>query len=242
MKIIQSLYLIGITIILNIFFMMNFSLEVRLAVPSYILSIPYYSLFIYSLVILPFYARQNHNFNFLHFLIALAIVGLISFITMNIFYTEIFFFLVLTLTLLIMGFKEYKYIHYYFFILIFIEIIFFIMRKGYRGEIFALHNLGFIAYLSTLVFFSIYIVSKKHFKLKNILANIFGLSLSLMTLSLILWDAKQNNLYFKMFKQYEIDESRIISLLGFSLLLFAYGVYSLFLENQKSSINKMSSK
>jgi hypothetical protein len=218
--------------------MINFSLEVRLAVPSYILSIPYYSLFIYSLVILPFYARQNHNFNLLHFLITLSIVGFISFIVMNIFYTEIFFFLVLILTLLIMGFKEYKYIHYYFFILSFIEIIFFIMRKGYRGEMFSLHNLGFIAYLSTLVFFSIYIVSKKHFKLKNILANIFGLSLSLMTLSLILWDAKQSNLYFKIFKKYEIHENIIISLLGFSLLLFFYGVYALFLEDRKGYINE----
>jgi len=226
MKVIQSLYLLGITILLNILFMIKFSLDVRLEVPSYILSIPYYSSFIYSLIVLPFYARKNFNFNFLHFGIALFIVGFISYIMMNIFYTEIAFFLVLILILLIMGLTQYNYIHYYFFILNFIEIIFFIMRKGYRGEIFSLHNLGFIAYLSTLVFFSIYIVSKKYFKLKNIFANIFGLSLSLMTLSLILWDAKQSTLYFKIFKKYEIHDNIIILLLGFSLLLFIYGVYS----------------
>jgi len=242
MKIIQSLYLIVITVILNIFFMINFSLEVRLNVPSYILSIPYYSLFIYTLIILPFYARKNLNFNFLHFIIVLLIIGLISFITMNIFYSEIGFFLVGILILLIMGLKQYNYIHYYFFLLSFLEIMFFITKKGYRGEIFSLHNLGFITYLSTLVFFSIYIVSKKYFKFKNILANVFGLSLSLMTLSFILWDAKQSKLYFKIFEKYKIDEHTIIMLLGFALLLFFYGIYSLFLESKKSSINKVLSK
>jgi len=233
MKVIQSIYLLIVTIILNIFFMIKFSLYVRLDYPSYVLSIPYYILFIYSLVILPFYAREKHKFNFLNFIISLVIVGIISFITMNIFYTEIVFFLVLMLILLIMGFRQYKYIHYYFFILSFIEIIFFILKKGYKGELFALHNLGFITYLPTLVFFSVYIISKQHFKLKNILANIFGLSLSLMSLSLILWDARQDKFYFKLLNQYEIHENIIILLLGFSLLLFFYGVYSLFIEDRK---------
>lgn len=216
----------------------------------------------YSLVVLPYIAKSMNRYSFFNSLkiiliivIYMSFVNLLStylissndveinnqFISKNFEVDTIIFFVILILTLIFLAFRKYDYTHYYFTILIVLAFIR-TLGKGVEGNIFNFINLGMILYLFTVIYYSIYILNIKYFKIKNNVSVYFGLSLSLMTLSLILWDAKQSKLYFKIFEKYKIDEYTIIMLLGFALLLFFYGIYSLFLESKKSSINKVLSK
>ena len=214
---------------------------------------------VYSLFLLPYIAKLNGIYNFKKSLIAIGIIiiymSLINLFSVyiatlhdnftinNQFVSEvlvldtIIFFIILILTLIALSYKNYNYTHYYFIILLLLEWVRTIGR-GTEGNIFSFINWGVILYLFTIIYYSIYILNVKYFQVKNYISVYFGVSFGLLGLSLIIWDAKYNKFHFQLFEKYEIHENTLVLLLGFSLLLFFYGVYSLFLENRKGFIDE----
>ena len=133
--------------------------------------------------------------------------------------------------------KQYRYAHYFFFILV-CTLFLYLLGRAISGYIFSL-NFGFAMFIPLYTFYFVYVLSEQYLVIKYKTALLLAFSYAFLALGFFLWDVSQVYVreldavyWLKKYTSYEtfLFFGITLSLLGFAL--FVYGAYCMYTEEK----------
>jgi hypothetical protein len=198
--------------------------------------------YLFPFILLPYLASRKYNFKLRKFLKTFFIMFIIFILYLGIMF-GIFGdyrgvppregFIIPILVFITMVVSQYRYAHYFFFLLLF-TMASYAPARHIVGHFFYL-NFGFSMFITLYTFYFVYVLSEQYLDIKHKIALLFSFSYTFVALGCFLVDVSQIYVreldviyWLKKYASYEtfLFVGIIMSLLG--LALFIYGVYSMY--------------
>jgi len=203
--------------------------------------------FLFPFTLLPYLASRKYDFNFHEFLKRFFIMLFIFIFYLGVMLailgdhlglppTEA---MVLAIFLFVaMVVKQYRYAHYFFFLLLVSISPEVLLARAISGYVFSL-NFGFAMFIPLYTFYFVYVLSEWYLEMKHKTALLLAFSYAFLALGFFLWDVSLVYVreldvvyWLKKYASYEtfLFFGITLSLLGFAL--FVYGVYCMYTEEK----------